>query len=447
MAAAEPNYKSINQLLRTDNEINDMIAFINSNRTNYPANVVQNRYLIKSNKFYVANRNTLMFVNPNREFVRKQDINNRLSILYNDKATGLNKSIQTFYYLIQSRYFNVTRKECEQFLKSQQIYNLSRPAKPAQAYSLPTYKRPKQAFAMDYIHVTNIYRKPGQAELYILTIVDVFSKFIFLFACNNNRDDTTIRCLTSLIHNNNNIPNVIIADNGFKLAIKNFLLQHNIKLLNNPSHIPVKFVESANRTVRRYLRELVLRNYQNPNTRWNWANEINTIAQAINNTKSSTTGKTPNELYYGQNQNVMDAVVDKVNAQKQGKLRPNRNDTIFQVNQPVHVLLTTAYRDLRKQAKEDDLKNVAARWSAEIYFVHKIYHARNRNGLPLYSLRNAQNLILHTDQYHHQNPRILKLKSTDLLDATHETNIIYNNQDVLRINKIDRPQANPLQFQ
>lgn len=447
---AQANLRSINQLVNSDHKINDMIAFINGGRVNFPPRVVHANYLQKSQLFYVANRRDLMFVNPNLQVIRKADITQTLQRLYDDKQTGLNKAIQTFYYLITQRYLNITRQETQDFLKTQQIYNISRPKKTAKPYALQTYRQPNQAYAMDFIHITNIYRQPGQAQLYILTVVDCFSKFVWLFATNNNRDNTVIHCLQTLI-NNNNIPRVIIADNGFKIAIKNFLQQHNIELLNNPSHVPVKYAEACNRTVRRYLRELILRNDRIPNMRWNWANEINTIERAINNTKSSTTGKTPNELFHDPNQQVQNpnfqAVVQKVNTQKENRIRPHLNDTMFQLNQPVHVDLTTAYRDMRKMAKDDDLKNIPVRWSPEVYFIDRVFHARNRHGLPLYSIRNAQGQTLRTDFYHHNQAQgILKLKATDLLDASLENRQVFNNQDALRINRIPRPQANPLAF-
>lgn len=58
----ELNARSINQLLRTDNDINNMIAFIRGQRLRVPDGVVDEaNYLEKSNRF-VVRRNILYYV-------------------------------------------------------------------------------------------------------------------------------------------------------------------------------------------------------------------------------------------------------------------------------------------------------------------------------------------------------------------------------------------------
>lgn len=86
------NFRKINQLLNNDNDIDDMIAFINTGRQNYPPNVNNISYLTKSNLFHVNNNK--LFYQDNKEVVKKVDANQKVQDLYVDKQSGLGRSQQ-----------------------------------------------------------------------------------------------------------------------------------------------------------------------------------------------------------------------------------------------------------------------------------------------------------------------------------------------------------------
>ena len=161
------------------------------------------------------------------------------------------------------------------------------------------------------------------------------------------------------------------------------------------------------------------------------------IEDAINNTTSTTTGKTPNYLFEQENQNgnnpVFREVANKVREQKQRR-RPH-NEVEFQADQFVRIALADAHPDVRAKKKIGELKDITYRWSPDKYQIAQVFRNRNVNAPSLYSIKDAENRLLRNKQ-----GGVMKLKGTSILDVSNE--IVNNNLTFLQAmtyNRIGNP--------
>jgi len=432
----ELNARSINQLLRTDNDINNMIAFIRGQRLRVPDGVVDEaNYLEKSNRF-VVRRNILYYVMDDGtqiEYVRNNSINNRLNRLYNDLTESLGKNSRNFYNNVKDNYLNITREQVDEFLKSKPLYNLSRPLKPSKAYSLTTYTKPRAMYNIDLIDMNNFVGYNQRAR-YIVNVIDVFSKKVMLSAVTQKSAQYVADAFQQSVIDRGWRPLAINNDNGleFKGEFAELLQENNIKQIFNPSHVPVKVVEASNRNVRKVIKDFFIRRRT-----LKWRDDLPLIEDAINNTTSTTTGKTPNYLFEQENQNannpVFREVANKVREQKQRR-RPH-NEVEFQVDQFVRIALADAHPDVRAKKKIGELKDITYRWSPDKYQIAQVFRNRNVNAPSLYSIKDAENRLLRNKQ-----GGVMKLKGTSILDVSNE--IVNNNLTFLQAmtyNRIGNP--------
>lgn len=432
----EINARSINQLLRTDGDINNMIAFIRRNRQGVPDNVVgEANYLEKSNRFIVYRNNLYYVLEDGRriEYVRNNSINNRLNRLYNDLTESLGKNSRNFYNNVKDNYLNITREQVDEYLKSKPAYNLSRPLKQIKAYSLPTYTKPRAMYNIDLIDM-NYFVGYNQRARYIMNVIDVFSKKVMLSALTQKTAEYVANAFQESVIDRGLTPQAITSDNGleFRGEFAELLEQNNIRQIFNPSAVPVKVVEASNRNVRKFIKDFFIRRRT-----LRWRDNLALIEDAINNTVSSTTGKTPNYLFEQENQDANNPVFREVSQKvRQQKLRRQpHNEVEFQVDQFVRIALSDAHPDVRLKKKIGELKDITYRWSPDKYRIAQVFRNRNPNAPSLYSIKDGENRLLRNKQ-----GGIMKLKATSILDVSNE--IVNNNLTFLQAmtyNRIGNP--------
>lgn len=422
-------YRRLNNLLNTNAQVLQMINFIQSNRTQYPQGVDQQRYLIKSQMFNVIN-GTLVYVPLNLRYVLENDIQFILTELYEDQTQGLGRGIDAFYKYICSRYLGISRARVAAFLKTQKWYNITRPKKTNPRYSLPTYTACRQAYAIDLIDMNFMGNLHGYR--YIVNVMDLFSKYVFLGGL-TTKDQVTdffdVRIIATGLR-----PQLLYSDRGteFEGAFNQLMIQNNIQRIRNPPHNPVKPIEAMNGNIRRLLKQLFT---INGNTQWH--NQMHVIQTSLNNYRSRQNGNgkfTPAQIFNGQNQNVLAEVEERTKMRKRHTEMPEAK---FQVNQEVHVSLIALNDAIAKKNKDGELKNVAIIWSPEVFRIFQVIAPVENIGHYRYIIRNlgGQTLANHT------NNAKLFLES-DLVDASTEIqpeNQYNYNQMMTLINRIPNP--------
>lgn len=135
----------------------------------------------------------------------------------------------------------------------------------------------------------------------ILSCVDVFSKFTWLFPLRNGTARSIIKILEENIFLVHGVPRTIICDNGRQFVSKEFkdlLNSYNIPPpFYNSSYTPQNnVVERYNQTLGTALSILVESDHRN------WAKFLPQVQSAMNNTVNCATGYTPYFLMHGREQ-------------------------------------------------------------------------------------------------------------------------------------------------
>ena len=221
--------RSLVNKLKKDEDIDGLKSFIRSERMEYPNNKDRAKYLAFSNLFTLEANGQLFHIEPRLEVIKSDDVQDKLNQIYNNIQQSLGKGIKSLYYFVSSKYLNISRKECELFLKTKPIYNMTRVPVQRVKYSLPTYTACRQAFMIDHIDVSRIRGHNNNTD-YILTIVDGFSKKVWLTPSRTKNMNDTANLFNQRIIQNDIKPKLVIADNAFKGEFRNLLHNNLIKL-------------------------------------------------------------------------------------------------------------------------------------------------------------------------------------------------------------------------
>lgn len=307
--------KRINAYNMTNADIDNAINYINSGYVMFPAAMNARRRLRFAQKFGVGSGfitaplpGAVPFelrYNPNAQFnvpvARPQDIQGIIQNIYNQPDVGLGQGLQTFYKSVSMRYLNITKVDTDAFLRSQGDYVIAKVPKKPNINAPIVASVPNERWGIDlidmniYVSVANLNRR------WIMTVVDYFSGKVWARAL-PNKSNGGVGNPNTLRNNIQNIcaaagttPHIIQCDNEFNMG--SFLAWSN---LNGIILIPVSAytptsngkVERMNREIRRKIKAGFIRNND-----LIWAPRLQSYVDNINNSVSSVSKLTPNQLW------------------------------------------------------------------------------------------------------------------------------------------------------
>ena len=207
-------------------------------------------------------------------------------------------STHTLYdRVIKANFLGISREAVTNFLK--QIYLVKKvittPYKPIIQSFRPTF--PFEYWQMDLINLSKI-TKSNKGYSWILVIVDIFSKFIYLFPLQDN-SSISIRNVLQRLFLSGDIPSKLGSDNelAFRSTDVKKLLDHFgvIRILGKP-HSPQTqgFVENKNKQIKKSISVYLSKYKTNV-----YYDMLDSIAFAINNLKHSVTNLSPMEVHRG----------------------------------------------------------------------------------------------------------------------------------------------------
>jgi len=318
--------------------------------------------------------------------VCQDDVENKIKEIYDQ--TGLGSGIKNLYEKVSRNYIGISRKNVENWLKSQINYQLwTKPAKQTNKKLHSTGIN--KILCADLIDM-NPYVSKNKQYRYILTIVDVFSKYVMLAKLKdkqprNIRDGFT----ESIILRSNPIYPVkaILTDNGGEMKnelMREFCLERNIKQIFGLSHSPKSnaLVEQTNGLVRRVLSQLFIRN---GNTKW--CDNLDEVANSINDSVPSGYNYTRNQIYF--EEETKDALSIEREKHKQD-LKKTRGQQL-KIGDKVRIALSAIEPSIRAKIKEGNQKLVNAHFSLEVYTIYRVNKSKSL------FLRDSYNLKDDTD--------------------------------------------------
>jgi hypothetical protein len=159
-------------------------------------------------------------------------------------------------------------------------------------------KRTAVAFANDDLWTADIVDYITLSKLnknfkYLLCIMDIYSRFVFVFPLKDKKGLTVLKCFKELKSYGKNL----WIDKGGEFLnndFKKFCNDNDINMYHTFGESKAVYIERFNRTLKQRINNYFLENNTN-----RYIDKLDDIIDNYNNTKHSSTNKTPYSVYYG----------------------------------------------------------------------------------------------------------------------------------------------------
>ena len=372
------NYLQLNNLFPSDM---DIIAVKKYKRTGqFPASVdtdrKRNAFKTKYQFFDMSKDGQhLMYTPTSLQVVPK--VYKKL-ILTKEYKNSFGSGSRNFYKTIREKYLNIKRNDVAEFMKLQTVTQLTdgfkhRTNKPILA------KYPNEIWCIDLIEINNYPKNKGFQ--FILSIIDVFSRYIFLEPSKTKDSLAISKCFDKIIKREKIKPKYIICDNGgeFEKDFSEYCKTHDITIRKNRAYSPQAngLVERSNKEIRKLLRSIMLENKTT-----NWVDNLRKVEKYKNNTFTSAIDNLPNKIWTVTNEPI-DFKLDGDDTQLQQtyakrtilknvrkKIDAFKEDEL-NVGDRVRIRMDQVSNNIRSLVKANEKKKIVVTWSPKIFQVLK----------------------------------------------------------------------------
>jgi len=200
--------KQINAYQMNNADINDAIAFINSNYVLFPP-AMNARQRARFNQkfgagtgFIVAGGELRYNPNPiiNLPIARPLQVQNILRNIYALDNEGLGKGLETFYKSVLSQYLNIRKELTDEFLQLQGDYIVGKVPKKQKINAPIVTSVPNERWGIDLIDMQQYVSVPNLNRRYIMTVVDYFTGKVWARALPNRQNNAAQPTLAKQRH-------------------------------------------------------------------------------------------------------------------------------------------------------------------------------------------------------------------------------------------------------
>ena len=176
-----------------------------------------------------------------------------LQEIYEDVSSpGGFSGLEPLYREAKRRGLPVTRDAVRQWLAANVTYTLHKPAARKIKRNKVQVFYIDQTWQMDLVDIQKL-AKFNQGAKYILTVIDLFSKFAFARALKNKTGETVLNAVKDIIETSGREPDNIQSDEGTEFtqtALKRYLSSRGINIYSTYSEMKASVVERFNRTLK-----------------------------------------------------------------------------------------------------------------------------------------------------------------------------------------------------
>lgn len=238
---------------------------------------------VKNNKLYILCDGVY------KEVIPIEDTDKIIKEFYFNPLTTGNRD--KLFARIREIYCGISRRNIMEYLRKQESWQLRQPVHKKKSVFPILTSQPNDIWQMDLIDMRK-YSDKGYN--WILTVVDLFSKYLFAVQLKQKTDDEVVQALESILKQNK--PKKIQSDNGpeFKNKLMHELLkQYKVFQYFGRTYTPQSqgAVERVNRT----LKELIFAGFIRGGFA-SWVSPLQNYVDNINSTVHSTTRFKPNYL-------------------------------------------------------------------------------------------------------------------------------------------------------
>ena len=130
---------------------------------------------------------------------------------YKDPKYNAYYRLEGLYKRLALEYLNISRQDVQQALNQLQVYQKSKPFKPAIVKPIVSERAMKQ-WEIDLVDMTE-YAAQNSNYKYLMNVIDTFSKFLWSYPIPNKESPTVVRHLEGILLREG-APKVISSDNG-----------------------------------------------------------------------------------------------------------------------------------------------------------------------------------------------------------------------------------------
>jgi len=273
------------------------------------------RFIERSNHLTVKN-NKLYY--DGKPVVKTKDVDTVLTELYIDPVTSVN-SRDRFYEAVLDNYVGISRRRVQLFLTLQESYQLHLPVRKRRIVKPILTSRVLQRIQCDTIDMSK-KNLPfwNDNYKYCLTAVDLFSKYAWVYPL-KRYTSSQVATAISHIFNTVGIPSILQTDNGVEFldAVQILLRKYSVKHVRS---LPYKSqsqgaIEAFNKTFKRRIYHWL--SIYNTKT---WIDIVPKVLEGYNNTKHSTTGYTPYQVFYSDDPDLISDVQERISVKGKNRI-------------------------------------------------------------------------------------------------------------------------------
>ena len=249
------------------------------------------------------------------------------NIYYNPSNPSAFSSPQKLYNAVDKR---ISLKNIRKWLMSQNTYTLHKQRRKNFVRSRITVEDIDDQFQADLVDM-QAFQKENKGFKYILTVIDVFSKFAFALPLKSKNADDVIKAFKIVFSKRK--PEKLQSDKGKEFVndkMKKFLESKNIHFFtSNNENIKCSVVERFNRT----LKSKMWKYFTSVGSR-NWIDIISKLTEAYNNSVHRSTNKKPIDVNSGNSKTVFRTLYG-FNSMRE--LLKNKSKNQFSVNMKIRL--------------------------------------------------------------------------------------------------------------
>ena len=276
-----------------------------------------------------------------------------------------------YKFVKQDGKHNVSKYRIRKWLQRQEPYSLQRPARRRFQKAMVNVNGINDQFDMDLMDMTK-YAKENDEVTFILVVIDIFSKFLWLRPLKDKKGSSVASALKD-IFNTGRIPNRTRSDRGqeFKaVSVQSLLRQKGIKhIFAQNTEVKANIAERVIKTIKTKINR-----YRTYKQTYRYIDKLQKFASSYNNTHHSTIDTEPISV----NKNNEEEVRLSTYLSREKRTKPSdalqKKRFKFKIGDKVRITyLTNLF------TREYD-----AKWSGEIFTVSKRFL---RDNLPMYKLK------------------------------------------------------------
>lgn len=327
------------------------------------------------------------------QIVPREDQSNILRTIYKDALT-MAAGRDSLYYRVIEKYVGISKRDVVDFLRTQVSYNLHIPRKKRsrpQKYTVST--APMKYWQIDITYLNELQSKNKNIP-YLLTCIDVFSKYAWAVALKNKTRAAVFDALKKIFTECGEVPGTIQTDRGteFKgmlsaalpISFYYFSIKQDDGSESKLHHHVVSsaYTSRSQGCVERFnatFKSLIY-HYLTEHKTKKWYDHLSDFLQNYNRRRHAITKFNPWDVHMNRdNEEMMKQV--KANLEKHHSRRISNLNTQydFKVGDFVRILRkkTTTKKDKDHYGKVRVYKGYQRQWSISVYQITKIYHFEN----------------------------------------------------------------------